>query len=565
LSNSRLAALLAAVILCSASLSAAASRSPSCSREGMAATPHYLATEAAVEILGAGGNAADAAVAAAFALAVVEPYHSGIGGGEFILLRMAKDGQVFALDARECAPKESTPNQYLMENGEPHSTKSARGGLAVGVPGSVAGRVELAKKHGRLHLKQSLAPAIRLAKDGFPADRYLVEAIRNNQDRLSECGAGEAFLRGRRVPHRGDIIIQQKLASTLGRIAADEGKSFYRGEDARLLAEAVRTAGGVMTSADLSDYRVIPRSPVKFRYRDAEIYSMSPPSSGGLCIAEILNILEGFPLSYLGAGSAEALHLQASAFERAFADRREFLADPDFVPQPLGMASEEYGIKRREGIDRAFRIPITGAGDPWIHESDQTSHLSVIDKDGSMVSITTSINGAFGSFVYLAELGFFLNNTMDDFTISSMSANQFALSQGEVNRIEGGKRPLSSMSPTLVLKNGEPWLALGSVGGPRIITSVAQMLLNIIDFGMDVQAAIDAPRIHMQFRPDTLYVEKECSPETIADLRQRGWEVVKSGYWSLSQAVQYDRATGLFYGGSDSRGVGSAAGPKPVP
>lgn len=553
-------------LLLSSSISIAAYRAPACSRDGMAATPHPAATEAAVAVLRAGGNAADAAAAAAFALSVVEPYHSGIGGGEFILVRMVKDGKVIALDARECASSAATPESYLdTVTGEPHPSKSWKGGMAAGTPGSVAGRTELVKRFGKLALTKVLAPSVKLAREGFPADRYLVSVVTNNQDRIAEVGASEVFLPKGRAPERGDLILQPNLALTLESIGKDQGDSFYSGKIADQISAACQASGGVMSSEDLEAYQVIERQPVHFTYRGLDVYSMPPPSSGGLCLAEILNILEIYPLAYLGAGSSEVLHLEASAFERAFADRREFLADPAFIPQPMGMASKDYAVKLSKDIDRRLRTPVAGAGDPWPYESANTSHLSVIDRDGNMCSITTSVNGAFGSFVYIKELGFFLNNTMDDFTISAKSVNQFGLNQGEVNEVAPGKRPLSSMSPTLVLKDGQPYLALGSVGGPRIITSVAQMLVNIIDFGMDVQAALDYPRIHMQYKPDTLYTETEMSEPIISDLNDRGWHVVRENHWSLSQAVQVDWNKKLFYGAGDSRGVGLASGPTLLP
>lgn len=542
--------------------SAAATRAPAWSKEGMAATPHPAATAAAVEILRAGGNAVDATVCAAFVLSVVEPYHSGLGGGEFALLRFAKDGRVRVLDARESAPLASTPDMYIdPATGEPHSTKSQRGGLAVGVPGSVAGRIELIEKYGNLPLKKVLAPAVSLARNGFRIDRVLAARIKSSADYFAEnAHTANVFLKNNQPPERGELLIQKRLADTIEKIATDRGASFYHGRMAEAIVKADISEGGILTASDLASYRFIWREPIRFTYRNFEIYSMPPPSSGGICLAEILNILEAFPIDYLPQGGAESYHIIASAFERAFADRSKWLGDGDFNPIPVeGLTSRQYADKLREDINRNWRVKVDEAGDPWIFDQEgNTSHISVIDAAGNMCSMTTSINGAFGSRVYVPELGIFLNNTMDDFSLAPSVPNQFDLIGGDINGIAPGKRPLSSMSPTLVLEDGEPFMALGSVGGPKIITSVAQTLINVIDYRMDVQAAIDAPRIHMQWRPDKLSVEAAVPPEVTDNLRIRGWSIDQKDMWSLTQAVMFDRETRVFYGASDSRGVGSA-------
>ena len=543
----------------------AAYRAPAWSKNGMAATPHPAATEAAVKALEAGGNAVDAAVAAAFALAVVEPYHSGLGGGEFALVRMTKQRQVEVIDARESAPKAATQDMYLdPATGEPISRKSWRGGLAVGVPGSVAGRIEMIERFGKLSLEEVIQPAKELASRGFEVDRILAARVKRYGDALAEDAAtAEIFTPGGVPIPRGEILVQPRLAQCLGHIGSDGGNSFFNGAMAELIVKACRAAGGIMTRADLAEYEVIWRKPVRFTYRDYEVFSMPPPSSGGCCLAEILNILEGYPLDFLDAGSAEAYHLLASAFEHAFADRARWLEDPAFSPQPVaGMSSREYAEKIRENIDRHQRNPVEKAGDPWMFNFEgNTSHISVIDSERNMCVITTSVNTTFGSMVFVSELGFFLNSTMDDFVTAPKNPNKYELVGGKVNLIEPGKRPLSSMSPTLVLKDDTPFLAVGSVGGPRIITSVAQIIINVVDFGMNIQAAMDAPRIHMQWQPDKLYVEDEITPEVIDALRNKGWKVFTNGNWSLSQAVSIDTLTGEFFGASDARGVGSAGSP----
>ncbi len=545
----------------------AAYRAPFCSRGGMAATPHVTATEAAVELLGKGGNAVDAAIAAAFALSVAEQYHSGLGGGEFALVYSVKSGKTEALDAREYAPANLTADLFLdSTTGEPHPTKSWLGGLAVGVPGSVAGRAELHRKYGKLPWKDVVAPSIRLAKDGVVVDRILANRIAALRDKFAEnADLVRTFFKNEKPLERGDLLKQPALAKCLVQISKDHGESFYNGAQAKEIESASLKAGGALTAQDLSSYKFVWREPIKFSYRGYEVFSMPPPSSGGLCLAEIFNILEPFPLSYLGQGDPETLHLVASSFEFAFADRSRWLADPGFVPQPIeGMSSRSYADKLRGSIKRELRIPVKEAGDPWIIAPKNTSHISVIDKEGGMCAITTSVNGAFGSLVYVPELGIFLNNTMDDFAITPTTKNIYELTQGEVNLCEPGKRPLSSMSPTLIFKDNRPFASIGSVGGPRIISSVAQMIINMVDYKLDVQAAIDVPRIHMQWQPAILYLEQEISPSTKRDLADRGWPVKSETRWSISQGVTVDWDKGLFYGGADSRGVGSA-GPASIP
>ncbi len=545
------------------SVAFAAYRAPVLGRDGMAATPHPAATEAAVRIMAEGGNAVDGAVATAFALSVVEPYHSGLGGGEFAVVWMAKTGESIALDARECAPAASTPDMFIDPGtGRPYPDRSRRGGLAVGVPGSVAGRAALIERFGVKSLAEVIQPSIELARKGFPLDRIFAERLHSKQDALAEdAAAARIFFRDGRPLQRGEILTQPALAKTLITIAKDGWRSFYEGKQAEAIAGACQESGGIMTLDDLASYRVVWRDPVRFGYRGLEILSMPPPSSGGVCLAEILNILEGFPLGFLGPGSAETYHLLASAFEPAFADRARWLGDPDFSPQPVaGLTSNGYAEELREKIDHHRRTTVKGPGDPWEFESGgNTSHISVIDSDGNMCALTTSVNTAFGSLVFVPELGIFLNSTMDDFALAPSQPNEWELVGGDVNAVATGKRPLSSMSPTLVLKEGMPYMAVGSVGGPRIITSVAQIIVSVVDFDMDIQAAVDAPRIHMQWRPDKLWVEEEVSPEVVTSLAGRGWTVEHGGHWSISQAVMIDQATGDFYGASDARGVGTAA------
>jgi gamma-glutamyltranspeptidase/glutathione hydrolase len=555
------------IALISGTTASAAYRAPVCSRDGMAATPHTEATNGAVEILAKGGNAVDAALCAVFVLAVVEQYHSGLGGGEFMMVQPKSGSPVEALDAREYAPAALTADLFIdPATNSPYPDKSSVGGMAVGVPGSVAGRAELHRKYGKLAWRELLLPAIRCAKEGFVVDRILADRIKSNQDVFAESQAtADIFLPNGKPLLRGDRLVQPALAKTLELIARDGGRDFYSGSGASSIARAVQSSGGVLTEGDLAGYKFVWRKPIQIDYHGYTIYSMPPPSSGGLCLAEILNILEPLPLKFLGNGTAESIHLIASAFERAFADRSRWLADPDFVPQPVdGMSSKEYATQQSKSIRRDVRTPIKESGDPWKYGSGNTSHISVMDKWGGSCAITTSVNGAFGSLVFVPELGIFLNNTMDDFAITATKANIYDLTQGEVNLVEPGKRPLSSMSPTIITKDGSPYACIGSVGGPRIISSVAMMIVNLIDYGMDVQAAIDAPRIHMQWKPELLYLEEETTIDVVKVLRSMDWEVKKEGRWSISQGVTVDWEKGLFYGGADARGVGSA-GPSSIP
>ncbi|NQU06631.1 MAG: gamma-glutamyltransferase, partial [Calditrichaeota bacterium] len=390
--------LLSLLLLLSFNTAFAAYRSPAWSQNGMAATPHIEATNAAVEILEAGGNAIDAAVAAAFALSVVEQYHSGLGGGEFAVFRIVRTGKIYAIDARESAPSKATAE--MLNNLE----ESWQGGLAVGVPGSVKGRVELVNKYGKLPLKKVIEPAIKLAEEGFEIDRILAHRIKYKQDQFAENEAiSKVFFRKGQPLRRGEIIKQPALASTLKTIARDDGKSFYYGEQAEQIAEACQNSDGILTPNDMSEYKTIWRNPIRFEYRGYTVYSMPPPSSGGVCLAQILNILSGFPMNYIEQGSSESYHLIASAFEASFADRSHWLGDPDFNNIPVKeLISPEYIDKLRKNVNRHYRQAVTKPGDPWqIDIQANTSHLSVIDSDGNMCSITTSVNSAFGSCVFV--------------------------------------------------------------------------------------------------------------------------------------------------------------------
>jgi gamma-glutamyltranspeptidase/glutathione hydrolase len=484
---------------------------PAVAAHGMVVTDAPLATRVGVRELEAGGNAVDAAIAATFALAVVYPEAGNLGGGGFMVVRMA-DGAVAALDFRETAPLAATRDMYLDENGE-LTDRSLTGHLASGVPGSVAGLWEAHQRFGSRPWAELLAPAIRLAEEGFIVDEAFANAVRAQAERLAQFPASAAlFLPGGEPIRAGTRWRNPDLAAVLRRVAERGPAGFYEGETADLIVAEMQRGGGIITHEDLRRYRARWREPVIFDYRGYQVISMPPPSSGGITLALIANILEGYDLRRLGWHSPTTLHLTAEAMRRAFADRNHYLADPDFVEVPREMLlSKAYAARLRSSIalDRAtpsstIAHPIGGPAS----EGNHTTHLSVVDQHGNAVALTTTINELFGSAVTVAGAGFLLNNEMDDFSAKPGSPNLFGLVQGVANAIEPGKRPLSAMTPTIVTRDGRPILITGARGGPRIITAVFQVLSNILDHGMDVSAAVAAPRIHHQHLPDVLYYEE---------------------------------------------------------
>ena len=480
---------------------------------GMVVTTDRVATEVGVEILRRHGNAVDAAVAVHFALAVVNPEAGNIGGGGFMVARWA-DGTAAALDFRETAPMAATAAMFLDAAGNVRDSVSLLGHLASGVPGSVAGMWEAHQRFGSLPWAELLQPAIHLA-EGIVVHERLANSLRTYVDRFRNYPATSAiFLPNDGAPPRvGERLVQADLAETLRRIAAQGADGFYRGRTAELVEEEMRRGGGLITRDDLSRYRAIWRDPVRFGYRGHEVISMPPPSSGGVTVAAILNILEGYDLRALRYHSAEHAHLFAEAARRAFVDRNAYLADPDFVPLPTArMISDAYAAERRGTIDRARATPspqvAPGLG-PVPAEGENTTHYSIVDEAGNAVAVTTTLNGLYGSRVVVAGAGFLLNNEMDDFTAKPGVPNQFGLVQGAANAIAPGKRMLSAMTPTIVLDpDGRVLLVTGTPGGATIITSVAQVISNVVDFRMDVASATLAPRLHHQHLPDTLHYEK---------------------------------------------------------
>src|SRR6266851_3255608 len=497
--------LMAALTVCCAPF-VAASTEPVHASHGIVVSVHELASRAGVEIMQAGGNAIDAAVATGFALAVVHPPAGNLGGGGFMLIRMA-DGRTHFLDYREKAPAAATRDMYLDEHGNVIEGASEYGYKAIAVPGSVAGMVYAERKYGKLTLKQVIAPAIRLAREGYALtwgeardfhDKYLSEFPESRR----------VFQRDGNYYQPGEIFRQPDLARTLERIAA-KPDDFYHGALARELAAAMRKGGGLITADDLAHYEVKEREAVRGSYRGYEIISAPPPSSGGVTLIEILNILEGYDLAKLGGRSSPATHLTVEAFRRAFYDRAEFLGDPDFSKIPVAqLIDKRYGAAWRESIDPAHASVSKGLRRPAIFsqleqyatlhaqpvavaEPDHTTHYSVVDRDGNAVAVTTTLNDSFGSRVTAEGLGFLLNDEMDDFAAKQGVPNMFGLIQGPANAIGPGKRPLSAMAPTIVLKDGKLFLVLGARGGPTIITTVANVLIGVVDFSLDIQEAVN--------------------------------------------------------------------------
>ncbi len=556
---------------------------PAHAQHAMVASVHELASQAGVDIMKQGGNAVDAAVATGFALAVVHPQAGNIGGGGFMLIRLS-NGKFHFLDYREKAPAAATRNMYLDPQGNVIPGASLVGYKSIGVPGSVAGMVYAEKKFGKLTLAQVMAPAIRLAREGFPLSWEDARDLRNPEYHLADFAESRRiFQRDGKFYEQGDILKQPELARTLERIAQNPD-DFYHGEMAGEIAAAIQKGGGLITAKDLADYDVKEREPVHGTYRGMDIYSAPPPSSGGVALLEILNILEGYDLKQYGAGSAQAMHLSIEAFRRAFYDRAEFMGDPDFARIPVAqLIDKKYGAAWRESVnpDKASishdlkRPPIfneleryaTNHTPAVAREHSNTTHYSVVDAEGNAVAVTTTLNDSFGSAVTAAGLGFLLNDEMDDFTSKPGVPNLYGLLQGEANAIGPGKRPLSAMTPTMVVNHGKLLLVLGSPGGPRIITVVANVLLGIIDYGLNVQQAVNAPRFHEQWAPDWVYLERVgFSPDTKKLLGNMGHKfaakdpVWPSGYWGDAEVIEINPQTGERLGASDARNNGKAIG-----
>ncbi len=517
-----------------------------------------IASDVGKAILQQGGNAIDAAVAVGFALQVVHPEAGNIGGGGFMVIRLA-DGSVHSLDYREKAPAKATRNMYVGPDGNP-TRASWTGHLAAGVPGAVAGLAEAHKRFGKLPWADIVAPAIRLAADGFLVDEYRSRTIGSDSSRLVRFKASAAqYLPGGRPPQPGTTWKQPDLAKTLTAIQTGGPAGFYAGPVADLIVAEMRRGGGLITKEDLAAYEAKWRDPLSFQYRGHTIYSMPPASSGGVTLALILNILEGFdPLPPFG--SPELLHRQAEAMRRAFAERNASLGDPDFVQNPIArMTSKDHAASRRAEINLERATPTTDLT-PVADESLQTTHYSVVDQDGNAVSTTTTLNGSFGSAVTVTGAGFLLNNEMDDFTTAPGKPNGYGLVQGEANAIVPGKRMLSAMTPSVVLdREGKLLMVVGTPGGPTIITQVFHVISNVIDHKMDLPTALSMPRLHHQSLPDQIALERGgFRAETIAELERMGHKVTFRNYMGDVEAII--RTPTGWLGASDPRRGGGGAG-----
>ncbi len=536
---------------------------PAVATQGMVSTSHTLATDVALQVLKDGGNAIDAAVTAGFALAVTQPRSGNIGGGGFMLIAKGDHSAPEAIDYREKAPAAANETMFQDDNGDVVQNRSRFTHLAAGVPGTVAGLALALERHGTLSLKQALAPAIKLARDGFTVPQRFTDGLEQARPRLERWPATRStfYKRDGSAYQPGETFRQPKLANTLQRIAEQGVDGFYQGKTADLIVQEMERHGGLITKADLSAYEPVVRSPVHGTYRGYDIYSMSPPSSGGTHIVQILNILEGFPLRESGHNTADTIHWMAEAMKLAYADRSRYLGDTDYVEVPLaGLTSKSYAETLRKGISSEQARPASdiGPGQPAAYESPETTHFSVVDKWGNAVSNTYTINFSYGSGITVEGAGFLLNNEMDDFSAKPGVPNAYGLIGGEANKVEPGKRMLSSMSPTIVKKQGKNFLVTGSPGGSRIITTTLQVILNVIDHDMNIQTAVSAPRVHHQWLPDELRIEQGISGDTIRLLEDRGHTVVTNSAMGAIQSIMVGE-DGMLYGGADPRRSTSSA------
>ncbi|MAL32124.1 MAG: gamma-glutamyltransferase [Marinobacter sp.] len=531
--------------------------------QGMVATSHTLATEVALKVLKDGGNAIDAAVTAGFALAVTQPRSGNIGGGGFLVYSPGNGDAPEAIDYRETAPAAATETMFQDQDGNVVSERSRFSHKAAGVPGTVAGLALALERHGTLSLSQALAPAIRLAREGFVVPHRFTEGLEQARDRLERWPATRAtfYKKDGSAPQPGEVFRQPELADTLQRIAEQGVKGFYEGETAQLIVAEMRRGEGLITLEDLRNYEPAVRQPVHGTYRGFDIYSMSPPSSGGTHIVQILNILEDYPIGDWGHNSANTIHHMAEAMKLAYADRSEYLGDTDFVAVPLqGLTSKGYADQLRASIkaDKARPASEIAPGKPGPRESPETTHFSVVDRWGNAVSNTYTINFSYGSGITVAGAGFLLNNEMDDFSAKPGVPNAYGLIGGEANKVEPGKRMLSSMSPTIVRKDNRNFLVTGSPGGSRIITTTLQVIMNVIDHNMNIQTAVSAPRIHHQWLPDEIRVEQGISPDTLDLLRARGHTINTGSAMGAIQSILIGE-DGTLYGGADPRRSTSSA------
>ncbi len=537
-------------------------RQPVRARHGMAVAMESIAADVGVSVLQKGGNAVDAAVAVGFALAVTHPFAGNIGGGGYMLIRLA-DGRSTFIDFRERAPEKSTRDMYLDAAGNP-TKDSIEGWWSSGVPGSVRGFEMANARYGTRKWADNLAPAVELATKGYPVSYALAEGLKGSRSLAADPESKRIFQRGGRFYDVGETLVQPELGRTLQRIASNGPNEFYEGETATRLAEEMSKHGGLISLADLRNYQAIERTPLQGAYRNYTVITAPPSSSGGIALLEMLGILEGTGYEQAGPGSASAIHYIAESMRRAYADRNEYIGDPDFVKVPIaGLLDRGYLAKRRATIDPVRATPSVAVkpGQPAGGEKMETTHYSVVDAEGNAVAVTYTLNGGYGNGITVPGLGFLLNNEMDDFSAKPGTPNMFGLVQGGRNAIAPGKRPLSSMTPTILLKDGKLFMTVGAPGGSRISTAVLQVILNVADFGMNIQDAIDAPRVHHQWMPDRLSIERGISPDTVDLLKSRGYDVDYNAGVVLAQTAAIVSDGGWLQGGSDGRSAaGKAAG-----
>jgi gamma-glutamyltranspeptidase/glutathione hydrolase len=533
---------------------------PIVARNGMVVGPEQLAAEVGRDILDKGGNAVDAAVATGFALAVTYPRAGNLGGGGFMMIHLAKENRQTFIDYRETAPGKARRDMFLDENGEIDRNRIAFTHLAAGVPGSVAGMLYALEKYGTMSRKEVLAPAIELAQDGIAVSYAHSSGLTSREERLNKNPeAARLLLRKDGTAYEvGEKWRQKDLAKTLKEISKNGRDGFYRGKVAKLIAEDMAANGGLISEEDLAGYQVVERTPLRTRYKEYEVVAAPPPSSGGVLIIQMLNILSGFDLPAMGHNSATYLHYLVETMKLSYADRSKFLGDPAYFNVPVAALTDpNYAARQRAMIDPARATPSTEIlpGEVMTPESRDTTHYSVADSQGNVVSNTYTLNFSFGSHIAVPGTGMLLNNEMADFAASVGTADAYGLVEGEANLVAPGKRPLSSMSPTLVFRDGKPWMATGSPGGSLIISTVVQILVNSMAFDMNMAEAAAMPRVHHQWQPDQMRVERGISPDTLLLLEEKG-HPVKFTDWSLGRTQSIRMEDGWFFGASDTRRSG---------
>ena len=558
----KLGPILLILVFINASVAPVAAREPVRARHGMVASTNDVASRVGVEIMKRGGNAVDAAIAVAFALAVTHPAAGNLGGGGFMMIRL-KNGKTTAIDYREMAPAAAHRDVYLDKNGNLIEGEggSLVGYRAAGVPGTVRGMELALKKYGsgKLTWSQLIEPARQLAANGFTVTYSLARSLHGNREYLAKYGETKRiYLRGGKFYQEGELFRQPELAATFARLQRFGPNEFYEGETARLIAADMKRNHGLMTLEDLRGYVAKERTPLRGDYRGYEIISMPPPSSGGAVLIEMLNILEGYQLSKFEASSSDRYHLMAEAMRRAFADRAEYMGDSDFVKVPVaGLIDKAYAARLRSTIntDRASSSAEVRAGRPAGYESEETTHFTVVDGEGNAVANTYTLNNSYGSAAMAKGTGMLLNDEMDDFAAKPGTPNLYGLIQGERNAVAPRKRPLSAMTPTIVLrKDGSLWFTVGSPGGPTIINTVLCVITNVIDYEMNIQQAIDAPRIHHQWLPDELAGEPfGLSGDTQRALTSRGHTLAKQRYLGDAEGIMIEEKTGMRLGATDPR------------